>query len=327
MDSLCHFDHARIADDFYPEVPELPNVGWMTIPLKLRLLFVGIVFANCVPWLVYRLYGTPYDWPSYRTNNDLFKPGSVSLRFSDFCGLPGYYEAFQVLGLAQLLLFVIWFAFGSKPITWRLTYLLSLAALMTRMHIDDPNVAAWFGAKQIILRFSIGYAFFGGICLLSFRLAGVKIRPHESPSNDSQTSASPNQHQFTWWQLLWWATGLAFFLALWKWIITIDETLAWIRTWPVECGHYLSAAMMTIGCLWLALGTRYHFIRVFVFCAGVIIASCWQYDFPGFRPHFDVSHIVQRLMFLVPVSLWIIATLGAFRVAGFRLKWCGRATL
>ena len=305
----------------------MPNLGWMAIPIKSRCLFAGIVFANCAPWLVYRLYGSPYDWASYRTKNDFSELGSVSLRFSDFCGIPGYNELFQVLGRAQLLLFVIWFAFGSKPLTWRLTYLLSLAALLTRMHVGDPNLLAWFAAKQFILRFSIGYAFFGGVCLLAFRLAGVEIRPYVSAGNDSQASGAPNRRQFTLWQLLWWATGLAFFLALWKWIVTIEETWVWIRMWPTKCVQYLCTALMTIGCLWLALGTRHPFIRVFVFCAGVVIASCWEYDFPGFRLQFDVSHVAQRLMFLAPVSLWIVATLGAFRVAGFRLQWRGRTTL
>lgn len=297
----------------------------MISPTKNSLLIGAIVLANCAPWLLYRQLRTPYHWPSHEPSY-VWGPEHVSLDLTGVKGkIPFYFRAFQVLSLAQVLLFAVWTAFGEKPFSWRFCYLIGCVALITRMHISDPTQPAWSAAKHFLLKYFLGLAICVMLFLLLLRFLGFQFqatRPNAAPfAMDSLQRA----RQFTIRYALWWLVGLGFVLGLCKHLFTAEEALYWIRTWPTELGLYLSAAAMTCACIWLAFGSRHFLVRLAVFSVSVVVASCWEYNWPWFAPQFDVAYICNQLGIFLPVAIWVTGTLWVFRAIGLTLQRGTRA--
>lgn len=292
---------------------------------KRRVLIAAVVIANCLPWLLFRLIGSPWEWPTH------FGPdsGLGSLlwfppRADGASGtLPFYADFYYLLASAQVLLFSIWAAFSRKALSWRFCYLLGLVAILARMHLTDPTEATWEWAKYCLFKYQWEAALVVTLSLLFCRMAGLQLHEPQRSTGPSRSGVAVSRRQLTILSIVWWTVGVGFFLGLWTRLVTNAQSFLWLQLLPRELGPTLSRAALSAACLWLVLGTRYLAWRAVVFALAMIPVTCWDYQGLGFGYQLNVSlanwkHVVTGSL---PMALWVCATLSAFRIAGYRLQW------
>lgn len=289
------------------------------------MLIAIVVIANCLPWVLFRMIGSPWEWPrDYGTDIGLgrlleFPPRADGLRGM----LPIYAEFYNMLAWAQVLLFSIWAAFSNKALSWRFCYLLGLVALLARMHLTDPTEATWQWAKYLLFKYYWEAALVVTLSLLVCRMAGLQLHEPQHSTDQPRPSVAVSRRQFTVLSIVWWTVGVCFFMALWTRLVTNHETSIWFEFLSRELGPNLSRAALSIACLWLVFGTRYLPWRASVFALAVILVTCWEYFGLGFGYQLDVSLSNWKpvLRWRLPMALWVCGTLYAFRIAGYRLEW------
>jgi len=71
----------------------------------------------------------------------------------------------------------------------------------------------------------------------------------------------------------------------------------------------------------MVFGTRNFLVRVGIVCVAVVMACCWQYNFPWFVLDFAPADVAYRLTIHLPAAIWLLAMLYVFRAMGYGLHW------
>ena len=202
----------------------------------------------------------------------------------------------------------MWAAFGGPARPWRLL-ITTLAALGWAWLLEEafPESDARYWGYFLFAQ-TVGTS----LPLVGLRFCGLAIARHKP----GDSAPEMQKLQFSLRALLAWTTALAALMGIVQMMPReFRETFTSPEQVLPACGMFAALAMLAVGALWIALGTRWPVARVAMFglaaIAAVVGISALLHS-PG-------ALVILALPFLC--GLWLVGSLWPFRVLGYGLAW------
>ena len=229
---------------------------------------------------------------------------------------------FLALVCAQVSLVTTWVGLARRPVPWpvaaAVVVVVALGALLG-LSLSGRIPSYWFGPRlDWLAGLSLQTLAVVGPLWIA-RLAGLRVVTQEGLRSAAKTD-SDRPVQFSIAYLLGWMTALAIVLGSLRWVLGGDMLLLSDASWPV--GHaWLEVAVFSLGnaaiawpAPWAVLGARRRIAGTLMLClaaGGLLAVYLLVSGSTAHRWTFAVFCAVQVAV--------LVAVLGVFRVAGYRL--------
>ena len=195
---------------------------------------------------------------------------------------------------------------GGKQLPWRLVVGVALT-----MAFACGFQSGLFGARFVdraYLPILVGQVICTAAVLLGMRLAGLRIA-----NADDRTERS-GPFQFSLADILNWTTATAVLLAFFKCLPKTAVELVPPEDWDIFCVVNAACGLLALASIWLVFGRRWLALRCLA-CPIVVFL-----DANVLHQVLTASHTLEYFLFAAHAG-WLIASLLAIRLAGFRLAW------
>lgn len=264
--------------------------------LLIALLAVATVLVDLVAWSYYASVFWREPGP----------PGSS--------GPPGSYWGLWSIMLAQVSLAAIWIAYGGK---WRPWLALALVVgVVCWLRLVSPALPDTSPEYSMIM--SVYFLLQATVIVAALGIAGTAgvsvVAPPPRAFSVEAMDRRPRL-QFSLGYLLAWVTAMAVALGSLGTVLDYREIPPWFRDNWAECATFsVGNAAIALAALWFMLGVRTAMLRTIVLCLTALATSAvWHF---AFAPPPDVWIIPSIVLTQI---LWLLASLAAVRVAGYRL--------
>lgn len=223
-----------------------------------------------------------------------------------------------LLAFAQVSLVAVWVGFAGTSLPWRLVGLIIVIALWAALEAMTRGPAGPFHTS---------FQTYGTVSLLAqaitvlgplviARLAGVRLGTTTDVLSPPEAPGNRRRWQFSLGYLFSWLTVVAVTLGLLNWTIDYHQVVPLtFLLWEETMALSLAGAAIALPAVWTALGTGRPAWRLGLLCVTTLTAMAI------YTLWIEVDPWPDAILVCFVQVLWLLASLGVCRVAGYRIAF------